>query len=145
MTVKRTTAIAAVAAMTLSALATAAETTLEAYLGSWTGHGPNAQATAEIRIERIDGADVYATYCRRHGRYRVYDLHPDGPTPGTLTAEGVTFEAKAEPKNLRWRFTPTADGGLELSHTNAKGKTRRLTLARGEGPCLSRVAPRSGG
>ena len=145
MTAKRTAAIAAVAAMTISALATAAETTPEAYLGSWTGQGPNAQVTTEIRIERIDGGDVYATYCRRHGRYRVYDLHPDGPTPGTLTAEGVTFEVKSEPNNLRWQFTPTVDGGLELSHRTAKGKSLRLTLEREEGPCLSRVAPRSGG
>ena len=64
----------------------------ESYLGSRTGHWTNAKATTEIRIERVEGANMYANSCLPFAGNHLYDLCADGPTPGALTAEGVTFE-----------------------------------------------------
>lgn len=122
-----------------SRLSIGAVTATDACLGTWTGDWPG-DATTELRLERIDGAHVHATYGARRGAdFHAFDLCPDSPTPATLVGAQVKFQMRSKPKNSRWTFTPTGDGRLGFIFKNRNGKTNRLALERGEPACLRRV------
>jgi len=134
----------------LSASPSTAEAEVSPWIGTWTATWPDGATRTELRIDAIEGTEVWGSYCHQDAGWprKIDDLGGDAAIQPRLSDGALSWQTTGHKGAAkRWEFRLEDDTGPEMRFRfrNQHNRTHVVVLTRVEepSPCLGQWVPQT--